>query len=152
MIGRESCEVFDLHVVAPSGRVGGALVIAMTGCSAAQDARVVVRRVVDPDDDTLPVMAVPANNVAGDGLVLGEVPSVHDGEFAPMPGGAGVDLALVRVATSSAHVTGVLKTTTTEMVSECSRFGCCVFWLTWCFQRRPPQCTAGSHERCGAKE
>ena len=120
MVGREAGKVFNLHVVASSVGVGGPLVGAMTGCSGAEDARVRICRVVEPDNDALPIVTVSASNVAGDRLVLGEVPGVHYGEPSPVPGGTGVDLSLVGITTSSARIAAILETTTMGNVSQCS--------------------------------
>lgn len=115
MVGREGSEVLDLHVVSLPVGVGGALVGAVTGCGTAQDARIGICRVIDPNDNALPVVAVTTGNVTGVRLVLGEVPRVHDSKLALVPGGTSIDLAFVSVTTSGTDIASILKTSTVDM-------------------------------------
>lgn len=147
MIGGECSEVLDFHVVALTVGVGGTLVPAMGRCSSPKDARVGVRGVVDPDDDALPVVTVAACDVAGNRLIFGEVPGIHDGELAPVPGGASVDLAFVAVLAATAGIAGVLKTSTEIGLSRIRSMPILFFKLTWCYPHRQPRCMAGSHGR-----
>ena len=122
MVPGDAREVLSLYAVALSVRVAGFFVRAVARCSTAQDSGVGVCRVVDPNNDTLPVVTVAANNIAGTRLVLGEVPGVHDTELSPVPGGSGIDLALGSIATASADIAGVLETSTAEDINECLNF------------------------------
>lgn len=111
MVRGERSEVLHLHVVALPDRGGSGRVAAVPRCRTTQKARVGIRRVVDPHNDTLPVVTVASSNISINGVVLGKVPSIHNGKFAPVPGGTGVDLALVGVTTSATGTAAVLKTT-----------------------------------------
>ena len=124
MVPGKARVVLNLQAVALSVRVVGFLVRAVAGCSTAQDTRVGVCGIVDPNNDTFPVVTVAANNIAGTRLVLGEVPGVHDTELSPVPGGSGIELALVSIPTASANIASILETSTAENVNECLEFEC----------------------------
>ena len=96
-------------------------------------------RVVEPDDDALPVVSVAAHNVASGGLVLGPVPCVHDTELLLMPGCSGVGLALVGVTASSADIASVLETSTVKQIREFVELG----WIySWAYLVLPASLTA----------
>lgn len=120
MVGRKAGKVFDFDVVTLSIGVGGTLIAAVARCSCAQNARVCIRRVIKPDDYTLPVMAMTARNISRDGLVLRKIPGVHNGKSSSVPGSASVDLSLVVISTSGARVAAILETTTVHRISHCS--------------------------------
>lgn len=112
VVCRESRKIFHQDVVASSVRVGAGLKRAVRGCSAAKHTRIGVGRVVNPDDYTFPIVTVAANDITGGWLILGEIPSVHDGEPAPVPGRSGIELTLVLVSTSCTDITCILKAST----------------------------------------
>lgn len=75
MVGWEFNVVFNFNIVSAPLRVCGRLESSVTGRSGAEKPRVVVRGVVEPDYDTLPVMPVTTNNIASGGLVFRKIPS-----------------------------------------------------------------------------
>lgn len=152
MVGWEARKVLDLYIVALAIGVVGTLVRAVARCCTAEDTGVVIRGVVDPDDDALPVVTVAAGDVSGVGLVFWEVPGVHDGKFALVPGGTGVDLAFVAVTAAGANVAGILETSTAAHISRTLCISVLLSAFTSCFLHHRPQCTAGSHGRYGAEE
>lgn len=83
VVRRRLGKVLDLRAVAARQRTGRDLELAVAAGAAAQHLGVVGGlRVVDPDDDVLPVVAVRARADVFDQLVFGEVPCVHDARLA----------------------------------------------------------------------
>lgn len=118
VVPREANEVLRLDVVAldVGGRRGRETTVARR--SGAENTGVGICRVVDPDNDALPVVAVAAYDVTSGWLVLGPVPCVHDSELAPVPGCSSVSLALVLITASSADIASVLETSAANEIRE----------------------------------
>lgn len=75
VISRERNEVFYLDAISVPFWVRGGLVSSMTRGSGTEKLRVVVRGVIEPNYNALPVMSVATSDVACSGLVLREVPA-----------------------------------------------------------------------------
>ena len=122
MVKREPSEVFHFNIVALKIWSRCRRVTAVARCSGAENTRVGNGRVVEPDDDALPVVAVATHDVTRDWLVFGPVPCIHDSELASMPSCSSVGLALVGVATSSADITTVVEASTVKNMCEFLKF------------------------------
>lgn len=104
-------EVLGHDTIAVPLWAGVLLVAAVGRCRSADHRRSVVGRVINVDDDVLPVVAVAVGDVAIVGLVLGEVPGVHNGEAAVVPCSSGVRLSLGLISAAASGGASVLKTT-----------------------------------------
>jgi hypothetical protein len=88
MIHRPNTNITDLRPCARKRRTRFLLVIAVRADRHSPDRRR-IRRSGEPNNDILPVVAVPESGAGG---VLGHVPAVHDGEGAVVCAAADVDL------------------------------------------------------------
>lgn len=87
-------EVLSHDIVAASLGALGLLVITVARCGGSVEGSSRRLVVVNEDDNVLPVVAMTTDEVAISRLVLGPVPSVHDGKFAVVHSSTGIGLAL----------------------------------------------------------
>lgn len=117
MVLAQAGEVLSHDIIATSLRVLGLLVVAMArgGSSIEGSPRRLI--VVYEDNHVFPVVAMAADEIAIGRLVLGPIPSVHDGKLAIMHGGTSICLAFTGILAATSLATAVLEPATIYEVS-----------------------------------
>jgi len=118
MVLAKAGEVLSHDIIATSLRVLGLLVVTVARCGSSVEGSPGRLIVIYEDNNVFPVVAMTADKVAISRLVLGPVPSVHNGKLAIMHGGTSICLTLTGILTATSLTTAVLEPTTMNKVSH----------------------------------